>query len=142
MNLFMTEKRPIGTYICFDFGLKRIGVAIGNSLTKSARALDIIDFSKKDVLISALIKKWSPCAIVVGIPYDLEGKKQQFTAKAKAFSASLSCFGLPIFEMNELLTTKLARAELYEQGGLKSIEKNPIDSFAAKINLESWFELE
>lgn len=131
------------TLLSFDFGMKRIGVAVGQSITKTANPLvtlaaksGVPDWSKLD----ALIKKWRPDAFVVGIPLNMDGSDQPITHAAREFSQALNQHtGLPVHEIDERLTTKAAREALFDSGGYKALQSGEVDQFAAKILLENWF---
>jgi putative holliday junction resolvase len=130
------------TFLGFDFGLKNIGVAVGQSVTKTATPLTIINGSNDKVLwqqIAKLIKIWHPNALVVGVPLNMDGTAQEMTKVARQFAQQLQVFsGLVVHEMDERLTTKSAREEVYMQGGYKALQKEAIDSIAAQLILESW----
>lgn len=131
-----------GTLLGFDFGMKRIGVAIGQTVTQTAHPLGIIKaeagFPQWPPL-DKLIKTWQPDALVVGIPLNMDGTEQPITKNAKEFAASLQTrFQLPVFEMDERLTSVEAKARLFESGGYKAIKNTPIDSVAAQLILQNW----
>ena len=127
----------------FDVGAKKTGVAIGQSLTSSARALHKITCHEglpvNEKCIAELIHTWRPNAIVVGMPLRPDGKAQRATQHALAFIAHLKeNFSLPIYHIDEQLTTKSARADIFEQGGYRHLQKSDVDSYAAKLIVESW----
>jgi putative Holliday junction resolvase len=129
--------------IGFDFGMKRIGVAVGQTITKTARPLDTIQ-AKDGVpnikAIEKLIQKWLPDALVVGIPLNMDGTDQPITQKAKQFANWLhEYFRLPVYEMDERLTTKDARERLFEEGGFKALQGGQVDRVAAQLILQNWF---
>lgn len=131
-------------FICFDFGTRNIGVAVGQKITKTASPQPIIR-AKNGIPnwheVDKLIKKWNPNALVVGVPVNLKGEEYATTHAARAFIASLrDRYDLPVYEAEERLTTKAARSEIYERGGYKALQNEPIDSIAAKLILEGWFE--
>lgn len=127
--------RP-ATLLCFDFGTKRIGVAVGQTLTDTATPLEIIhvrngrpDWDR----IGALIRQWQPQALLVGNPLNIDGSRQQLTAYADKFAAKLQGrFRLPVLRADERLTTVEARSR---QRG-----KEPIDHVAAQVILEDWLQ--
>ncbi|OGT60403.1 MAG: Holliday junction DNA helicase RuvA [Gammaproteobacteria bacterium RIFCSPHIGHO2_12_FULL_43_28] len=128
----------------FDFGTKRIGVAVGQTITKSARPLDTLH-AKNGVpdwpLLGKLIKKWRPEALVVGVPLNMDGTDQPLSALARQFAASLrETYQLPVYEIDERLTTKDARERLFEKGGYKSLQDGQVDRVAAQLILQNWFE--
>ena len=133
---------PSGVYLGFDFGYKRIGVAVGQTVTHSAKPLNIIP-AKEGVpdwqLVARIIDQWRPKALIVGPPTCIDGKEQYTTAAAKNFSIQLAeRFALPVHLVDERLTTVEARAEMFAQGGYRKIKNSPIDSIAACIILEQW----
>lgn len=129
--------------LAFDFGMKRIGVAVGQSVTETARPL--ITLSAKDGQpdwdsLTPLIKKWRPDAFVVGIPLNMDGTEQAITQEARLFANALKDqYNLPVFEMDERLTTKDARERLFNEGGYKALQSGQIDQVAAQIILQNWF---
>jgi len=134
-----TEKNL--TFLGFDFGLKRIGIAVGQSVTMSATPLPIIKVQNTShwKTIAKLITTWKPCALIVGVPIDMEGSEQLITKLARRFAKQLyDQFHLPVHQVDERLTTKAAREKIYEIGGYKALQKAAIDSVAAGLILESW----
>ncbi len=129
--------------IAFDFGMKRTGVAIGQTLTQQARPLDtLIAHQGKPnwQAIEKLIHKWMPDAFVVGIPLNMDGSDQFITQHAKAFAHELRArFSLPVYEMDERLTTKAAREHLFREGGYQALQGGQVDRVAAQLILENWF---
>ncbi len=80
------------TILAFDFGEKRIGVAVGNTITKTTEALKIIQGKNQDEkfkAIAALIQEWKPQSLVVGLPTHLDGAEHEMTQKAKRFGNQL-----------------------------------------------------
>lgn len=135
---------PEGLYLGFDFGYKRIGVAVGQSLTKSASPLETLS-AKKGIpswdQVKALIKKWQPVGLIVGLPTKIDGKEQYTTKAARIFAESLqSQYHLPVHLVDERLTTVEARTTLYQQGGYRKIQQSQVDSVAACIILEQWLQ--
>lgn len=130
----------------FDFGMKRIGVAVGQTVTKTARPLAVIAAKKgaprwED--IDKLIQQWKPDALVVGIPLNMDGTNQFITHAAREFAESLKTrYQLTVYGMDERLTTKEARGQLFERGGYKALQDGQVDQVAAKLILETWFTQE
>jgi putative Holliday junction resolvase len=130
------------TVLGFDFGLKRIGVAVGQSITKSATPLAILN-TKAGMPpwddIAELINKWQPDALIVGIPINMDETEQEITKFAQNFAHQLrKRYNLPVHIIDERLTTKAAREEVYIKGGYKALQKEAIDSIAAKLIVEDW----
>lgn len=134
----------VNILISFDFGMKRIGVAIGQTVTETARPLATLkaDQGLPDwSLLTILIKKWRPDALIVGIPLNMDGSLQPMSHHAKHFAMLLKeKFNLPVFEMDERLTTKAAREHLFNEGGYQALQEGKVDQMAAKLILENWIK--
>lgn len=133
----------ISILIGFDFGMKRIGVAIGQTITQTARPLETLS-AKEGIpnweTVTRLINKWRPQALVVGIPLNMDGSDQFITEKARQFAIQLREFyHLPVHEMDERLTSKDARERLFKQGGYKALQDGQVDQVAAQLILQNWF---
>ena len=130
------------TIMGFDFGLKHIGIAVGQTLTLTAEPLTSVKANAGEPswqAINDLIKTWQPQALVVGMPLNMDGTEQVLTSAARKFAEQLHQHTqLPIHFMDERLSTVEARAKLFEQGGYKKLSKKNIDSTAAQVILESW----
>ena len=127
----------------FDFGSKKIGIAIGQTVTQTARPIDTIQ-NKNGVpnwdAVSKLIKKWQPDALIVGIPLNMDGTEQPITHAAREFSHQLKeKYRINIFEIDERLTTKDAREQLFTKGGFKALQDGQVDRVAAQLILQNWF---
>lgn len=136
----------IDIYMGFDFGYKRIGVAVGQKITGKAQSLAII-IAKNGVpswiMIEKLISQWRPQALIVGLPKCINDKEQYTTHASRLFSEQLAKhFKLPVYLVDERLTTVEARSQLFSQGGYKKIKKTAVDSIAACIILEQWMSCE
>lgn len=131
-------------YLGFDFGYKRIGVAVGQKLTGTASplpTLKAIEGVPRWEQIEVLIQKWSPNALIVGYPTKADGTKLYTTKPAKKFADMLeSKFNLPVFLVDERLSTVEARSQLFAEGGYRKIQKSEVDSMAACIILEQWLQ--
>lgn len=133
---------PNDVYIGFDFGYKRIGVAVGQRLTCSASPLPTLS-ARQGVpsweTIEKLIADWRPEALVVGIPTCIDGGELYTTTAARRFARQLkNRFGLSVFSVDERLSTKEARSHLFDTGGYRKMQKSEIDGIAACIILEQW----
>ncbi|WP_439243201.1 Holliday junction resolvase RuvX [Lonepinella sp. BR2474] len=133
------------TVLAFDFGTKSIGCAVGQSITSTAQALPA--FKAQDGIpnwdaIEKLLKEWQPDRLVVGLPLNMDGTEQALTLRAKKFANRLhGRFGLPVELQDERLTTVDARAEIFQRGGFRALDKGKVDGISACLILESWFEL-
>jgi putative holliday junction resolvase len=100
------------TLMAFDFGEKRIGVAIGNVISGGARPLAVIEHERKDArfaAIEALIKEWGPDRLVVGLPVYPNGEAHPFADRCRRFANQLAGrFGLPVSLEDERYTSALA----------------------------------
>lgn len=140
----------MSTLLGLDFGLRRIGVATGNTITRSATPLttipgQIADGEKRQTnwpAITKLINEWRPAKILVGLPLLVDGQRQPFTEKVETFATELSeRSGLAVELVDETLSSRAAEGELKQQrqAGRKSkIRKEEIDAVAAKIIVETW----
>jgi putative Holliday junction resolvase len=100
------------TFLAFDFGTKRIGVASGNSVTPHATPVRTIAASERDDAIAALIADWHPDALVVGIPRHPDGAPHDNTRRAERFARHLRLrFKLPVHEVDERYTSVEAAAQ-------------------------------
>ncbi|MGM3159296.1 Holliday junction resolvase RuvX [Dickeya undicola] len=132
------------TLLAFDFGTRSIGVAIGQEITGTARPLTSLkaqdgvpDWQK----VEKLLNEWQPSLIIVGLPLNMDGTEQPLTARARKFSQRLhGRFGVKVELHDERLSTVEARADLFERGGFRALDKGSVDAASAVIILESWFE--
>lgn len=129
----------------FDFGLKRIGVAVGQTVTQTARPLITLSAAQGEPQwdkLDNLVKTWQPDGLVLGIPLNMDGTEQTVTHFARRFAQQLhERFKLPVYEMDERLSTKDARERVFAQGGYKALQQKQIDSIAAQLILQNWLEL-
>lgn len=132
------------TLLGFDFGIKSIGVAIGQQLTGTARSLTALkaqDGIPDWAVIEKLLKEWQPDYLVVGLPLNMDGTEQPLTARARKFAQRLhGRFGVRVELQDERLSTVEARAGLFARGGYRALQKGQVDSQSAVIILEDWFE--
>jgi putative Holliday junction resolvase len=125
----------------FDFGTRRIGVAVGQGLTRSASAL--VTLSNRNgapdwEAIGRLIEQWQPAALVVGLPLNLDGSDHEITRLARRFGNRLrGRYNLPVYTMDERLSSAAAEALLAEQG---RYDKADVDKVAAQLILQGWLE--
>lgn len=141
-----TKKTAVqeGTVLAFDFGEKRIGVAMGEFLLKSAHPLTTID-TKVTTLrfakIETLIKEWQPKLLVVGLPLDEHGSIHKVTSLCKRFANRLNGrFALPVLLVDERYSSAEA-SSLLNQKNIKGLKQKPmLDAMAAKVILQSYFD--
>jgi len=128
----------MGTLLGFDFGPRKIGVAVGQTVTGSATPLRILR-SRRDkpdwAGIEGLMREWSPSAAVVGLPFNMDDTEARTAPQARRFARQLQGrFGLEVHLVDERLTSIEARRQLGRGAG--SLE--PVDAMAAKLILETW----
>ena len=133
-----------GNILAFDFGEKKIGVAVGNSITKTARPLETIHKIKKierNQIIDRLLKEWGPSLLVVGLPLNEDGTESRLTELAKTFAEKIQNRSKINTVMVDERYTSI-EAKLLIRESTKNITKGSqlIDQVAAKIILESYFE--
>lgn len=132
------------TIIAFDFGTKSIGVAIGQEVTGTARALTAFkaqDGTPDWQQVEKLLKEWQPNLVVVALPLNMDGTEQPLTARARRFANRLhGRFGVQVALQDERLSTVEARANLFDRGGYRALDKGSVDAASAVIILESWFD--
>ncbi len=132
------------TLLAFDFGLRRIGVAVGQDVTGSASPLGIIRNNESGpdrARIDALIREWQPTKLVVGMPYHADGGDSEIQETVRAFIASLSTYGLPVETVDERYTSIEAERVLKNaraSGSRGRLSKEHIDSAAAVVIAERY----
>ena len=139
---------PPRTILAFDFGLRRIGVAVGQDVTGSASPLGVVANRESGVdhtAIAALIREWHPTTLVVGMPAHADGSPSEMQAPVEAFMAELQRYDLPVVAVDERHTSVEAERVLKEAraGGSRGrISKEDIDSAAAVFIAERYLSSE
>ena len=132
------------TVLAFDFGTRRIGIAVGNTVVRVAHPLTTIDGEANAVrlkAIDALVGEWAPGVLVVGRPLDGDGSEHAMTARAGRFARQLEArYGLPVARVDERYTTRAAAAALGEAGVRGRAREAALDEVAAQLILQSWFD--
>ncbi len=132
----------IRTLLAFDYGTKNIGVALGQTLTGSARELP--GLKARDGIpewqdIARLLEEWQPKLLLVGLPLNMDGSESELSARARKFANRLhGRFGLPVELIDERLSSFAAKGEVISRGGSRDYKNNPVDSTAARLILEDW----
>ena len=131
----------------FDFGEKRIGIAVGHRLTGTASpllTLTAVNDKPDWESIARLIEEWQPDSCVVGLPLNMDGSETSTTARAKRFARQLeSRFGVAVFMTDERLTSAIATQHIREgreKGTRGKTRKGDDDKIAAALILEQWLE--
>jgi len=135
--------KPVGreaTLLAFDYGEKRIGVAVGNMLTRQARALAVVPNANREYRFEALgklIGEWKPDALVVGLPLHPDGTPHDMTRLAKRFGNQLNGrFNLPVAWVDERYSSVQAAADLRDAG----VRVEMLDAEAARIILQQYLD--
>jgi putative holliday junction resolvase len=123
---------PKGTVLAFDFGLKRIGVAVGEPELGTAHPLPAISSFPQ---IEKLVEEWQPAELVVGRPTSVQGEPHKMTRQAEDFARRLERrFKLPVARVDERYTSVEAESRL------RGVKNKAVDSVAAQLILEQYFD--
>lgn len=134
----------IKTLLAFDYGTKNIGVASGQTITRSANSQTPL--KAKDGIpdwnqIEKLLKEWQPDLVLVGLPLNMDDSESELSVRARKFANRLhGRFGVKVEMVDERLSSFEAKNEVMERGGSRDYKNNPVDSIAARLILESWIE--
>ena len=130
--LFSATPMTDGVVLAFDFGARRTGVAIANTVTRSARPLTTIDASTNDArwqAIQTLVDEWQPVEFVVGVPRHPDGTPHQLTARCERFARQLEGrYGRPVSRIDERYSSAVSSGAA------------DIDAEAAAVILQQWLE--
>ena len=133
-----------GTVLAFDFGEKRIGIAVGEHLLASANPLMTIDNESNEIrfqIITKLVSEWQPHLLVVGLPLSLDGSEHAVTQLCKKFARRLNGrFNLPVALIDERYSSAAASQLLNEAGIRGRAQKEMLDQVAAQTILQSYFD--
>lgn len=130
----------------FDYGRRRIGVAVGQSITGTATALPVIEWSQQFPLaeLSAAIKEWRPQLLLVGLPLLMDGSWQEMANEALGLARQLAAAsGKPVMMVDERNSSQQADAifkEMRREGQLRRKAAKQQDSVAARIIVERWLQ--
>ncbi len=126
----------------FDYGRRRIGVAVGQRLTRSATPLTTVrarDGKPDWPSVTHLIEEWKPGALVVGIPYHMDGTEQDMTHAAKKFCRQLEGrYRLPVHQAEERLSSWVVESRL----SAREQANTDIDAMSAQVILQDWLQQE
>lgn len=124
-----------------------MGMAVGQTITSTASPLPVIRAKQGEPdwdQLDEVVRQWKPAAIIVGMPYNMDGTENDMTEKAETFREKLQeKYQLPCHGMDERLSTREARNISRENAQVarkKFDERGDVDSLAAQLILESWFE--
>ncbi len=139
-----TERPLVGSVLAFDFGEKRIGVAVGNQALSLAHPLVTVSeaTTKRQLdIIAKLIDEWKPVQLVVGLPAHADGRAHKLTRLSRQFARRLEgrfCISTKL--VDERYTSVVARAALRETGIKLKKQKLVLDQIAAQQILQSYFD--
>jgi putative Holliday junction resolvase len=138
------ETHLIGTILAFDFGERRIGVAVGNLELALAHPLATVSNKNKAECfesIAQLIDEWDPVLLVVGLPTHADGTEHELTRRSRRFARRLEGrFGIRSILVDERYTSIEAGAALREAGVDKKKQKPLLDQIAAQLILQTYFD--
>lgn len=129
--------------LAFDYGTRRIGVAVGNELLQSAR--ELAPLTARDGIpdwqrVEALLKEWQPDLLVVGLPLNMDDSESDMSKRARKFGNRLhGRFGKPVEMVDERGSTREAKAIAREAGHRGNYRDESVDGIAAVLILEGWF---
>jgi len=138
----MSSAEASHTLLGFDYGRRRIGVAVGQRLTRSATPLTTVrarDGKPDWPSVSRLIEEWKPGALVVGIPYHMDGAEQDMTHAARRFCRQLEGrYRLPVHQAEERLSSWVVENRL----SAREQADTDIDPLSAQVILQDWLQQE
>ena len=150
-NTLNTPNNPVQTGTALTlfgiyFGTRKIGVAVGQTVTRTAMGLAVVPVRNNEVAwaeFDKLVQQWKPGAFVIGMPYNMDGTDSDMTGRATHFAKLLTeRYGKPCHSVDERLSTRAAReitrvnAELI---GKRPKARTEVDAMVAQLLLESWF---
>jgi putative Holliday junction resolvase len=133
--------------LAFDFGLRRIGVACGDTVSRNAsqaRTIARRSHGEPWEAVDALIREWGPAVLVVGLPYNVDDSESAAAARARSFAGALAArYALPVELVDERYSSMeaLDRLRQARAAGLRKrrVAKSDVDAGAARVILERWF---
>lgn len=143
-----------GAILGFDFGLKQIGIAVAQRITKTASPLEILNAKQGQPdwsQVEKIIKEWQPDTLVVGLPLNMDGSESDMSLRAKKFAQRLQGrFGLNVALQDERLSSFEVKHALQEEQFSKSakhagmrnkkIQRDKVDALAAANILQRWLD--
>ena len=133
----------IKTYLGFDVGTKRTGIAIANSLTAQANGITTVihnkDGSTNWIQLKEIIKQHKPNQFIVGLPLDQDNKEQEMTYIAKSFGRKLEKrFSIGVIFVDEYLSSSEAKNQLKWHYAHKNADRGEVDKKSAELILQTW----
>jgi len=137
---------PSGYVLCFDFGLKRIGVAVGQATTRTASSLETVSHGDEPdwSAIGRIVREWKPSHFLVGLPLDYNGEETDMSRLARKFGGQLTGrFSRPCDYCDERFSSQAAEqrfVEMRASGGAKRKHAKQLDAVAAQLILQNWLQ--
>lgn len=137
---------PRGYILSFDFGMRRIGVAVGQTTTNTASALETVTHANQPDwgAIDRLLKEWKPALLLVGLPLGADGEETDMSRAARRFGKALGArYSLGVDYCDERLSSRVAENRFAEQrasGSLRRKDASRLDAMAAQVILENWLQ--
>jgi putative Holliday junction resolvase len=132
----------IKTVIGFDYGLKHIGVANGQTVTSTANPLAILkaqDGQPNWQQVENILKEWQPDLVIVGLPLNMDGSESDMSKRAKKFANRVhGRFGVAVTTVDERLSSYEAKRNIIQQSGRRDFGDNTVDAVAAQIIVQDW----
>ncbi|MEO1767241.1 Holliday junction resolvase RuvX [Thiobacter aerophilum] len=140
----MPESPQRGTVLAFDFGSKRIGVAVGELELRLAHPLATLPGEPREarfLAIGELVREWQPVLFVVGLPRHLDGSEHAFAGRCRRFARQLEGrFGIPAVLVDERLSSRAAQEDLIDSGIKRGRSRAVLDQAAARHILQRFFD--
>jgi len=137
---------PRGYILCFDFGLRRIGTAVGQATTCTASSLETVSNGEAPdwATINRLVKDWKPSHFLIGLPLDTEGNETDMSRLARSFGAQIGArFGRPCIYADERFSSQAAAerfVNMRASGQARRKDARQLDSVAAQLILQNWLQ--
>jgi putative holliday junction resolvase len=137
---------PRGYILCFDFGLRRIGTAVGQATTRTASSLETVSNGEAPdwATINRLVKDWKPSHFLIGLPLDTEGNETDMSRLARSFGAQIGArFGRPCIYADERFSSQAAAerfVNMRASGQARRKDARQLDSVAAQLILQNWLQ--
>ena len=132
--------------MAFDFGTRRIGVAVGQELLGSGQPVALVparDGIPDWQQIESLLEEWRPDLVVVGLPLNMDDTENDMCARARKFGKRLhGRYHVPVEMVDERLTSFEAKGDVMAAGGNRDFGRHGVDDRAAVLILETWFGLQ
>lgn len=135
-------KRSNASVLAFDYGLRQIGVAVGNSELGTCQPLAVIrarDGAPDWDAVTRCLQEWQPGRVLVGDPLNMDGSASEMSARAQRFARQLEGrYGVKVAMVDERLSSREAKSRARELGHRGDYRADPIDADAAALIIESW----